>query len=84
MRRKLVAEVETRKAMSSSRPKTSLPVMGSLAIEILFGPGLGGGLRVPTREAVAGTLCKPSRVTLPRASIRAVIVGIAVTSSPGF
>src|SRR6202022_485662 len=31
------AHASSRKAMSSSRPKTSLPVTGNLAIEILFG-----------------------------------------------
>src|SRR5215472_1206404 len=46
------AHAASRKAMSSSRPKTSLPVTGSLAIEIFFGPGLDGGLRVRAGEAV--------------------------------
>jgi hypothetical protein len=36
----------------------SLPATGSLAIEIFFGPGFDGGLRVPTREAVAGDFCR--------------------------
>ena len=38
----------------SSRPKTSLPVTGNLAIDILSGASFAGGLRVPTREAVEG------------------------------
>jgi hypothetical protein len=40
--------------MSSSRPKTSLPVTGNLATEIFFGAGLVGGLQVPTPEGVEG------------------------------
>src|SRR5262249_40650562 len=36
--------------MSSSRPKTLLPVTGNLATEIFSGACLAGGLRVPTRE----------------------------------
>ena len=44
--------------MSSSRPKTSLPVIGNLATEIFFGPSLAGGLRVPTRELAWGVFCK--------------------------
>jgi hypothetical protein len=32
------AHAQSRKAISSSRPKTSLPVMGSLAIEGSSGP----------------------------------------------
>ena len=35
-----------RKATSSSRPKTSLPVTGNLDTEIFWGPNLAGGLRV--------------------------------------
>jgi hypothetical protein len=46
------------KASSSSRPKTSLPVTGNLAMEIFLGLGLFGGLRVPTREAVGGPFSK--------------------------
>ena len=41
-----------------SRPKTSLPVTGNLAMEIFFGASLAGGLRVPTREAVDGVFCR--------------------------
>ena len=33
--------------MSSSLPKTWLPVTGNLATEIFFGASLAGGLRVP-------------------------------------
>ena len=50
----LFAHARCRKATSSSRPNKSLPVTGSLAIEILFGASLAGDLRVPTREAVGG------------------------------
>src|SRR6201994_3652670 len=35
----LFAHARSRKAISSSRPKTSLPVTGNLATEIFFGPG---------------------------------------------
>src|ERR1700692_4937495 len=35
------AHASSRKAISSSRPKTSLPVTGNLAIEILFGTDPG-------------------------------------------
>ena len=41
--------------MSSSRPKTSLPVMGNLATEIFFGPNLADGFRVTTRECEGGS-----------------------------
>ena len=78
------AQARSRKAISSSRPKTSLPVTGSLAIEIFFGPGFEGDLRVRAGEAAGGTLCKVSRVILRPVSIRAVIVGIAFRRSPGF
>src|SRR6516165_4256413 len=54
-------------AMSSSRPKTSLPVTGSLAMEIFFGPDLAGGFRVPIREALKGVFFKLWRVILRRA-----------------
>ena len=40
--------------MSSSRPKTLLPVTGNLAMEIFFGENLAGGRLVPTREALEG------------------------------
>jgi hypothetical protein len=43
---------------ASSRPKTSLPVTGNLAMEIFLGLVLSGGLRVPTREAVDGPFSK--------------------------
>jgi len=48
------AHARSRKAISSSRPKTSLHVMGSLAIETFFGPGLTRGLRVATSESAGG------------------------------
>jgi len=70
--------------MSSSRPKTSLPVMGNLATEIFFGPSLVGRLRVSTREAVEGVFCRLSRVILHPVSIASVTVGIAFKSSVGF
>src|SRR5262249_38173614 len=47
-------KAQSRKARSSSRPKISLAVTGNLATEILSGPSLAAGLRVPTREAVGG------------------------------
>ena len=50
----LFAHARSRKAISSSRPKISLPVTGSLAMEIFFGASLTGGLRVATREAAEG------------------------------
>src|SRR6516165_4029519 len=53
----LFAHARSRKAISSSRPKTSLPVTGSLAIEIFFGASLVGGLRIPTRGGVEGVFC---------------------------
>src|SRR4029077_13579928 len=52
----LFAHARSRKAISSSRPKTSLPVTGNLATEIFFGASLAGGLRVPTRESDRGHL----------------------------
>ena len=79
----LFAHARSRKAISSSRPKTSLPVTGNLATEIFFGASLAGGLRVPTREAVEGVFRRLSRVILRRASIAPVIVGIAFSSSVG-
>src|SRR5262249_56578359 len=48
------AHARSRKVISSSRPKISLPVMGNLANEIFFGVRLARGLRVPTREAEEG------------------------------
>src|SRR5271157_3820876 len=50
------AHASFRKAISSSRPKTSLPVTGNRATEIFFGASLAGGLRVPTRENGRGRL----------------------------
>ena len=52
------AHARSRKAISSSRPKTSLHVMGSLAIETFFGPGLTRRLRVPAREVVEDPFCR--------------------------
>ena len=69
--------------MSSSRPKTSLPVTGNLATEIFFGTTLAGSSRVPTHEAVKGVFCRLWRVILRRASIAPVIVGIALRSWAG-
>jgi hypothetical protein len=40
------AKAASRKAISSSRPKTSLPVIGNLATEIFFGPSLAGDRRI--------------------------------------
>jgi hypothetical protein len=40
-----------RKATSSSRPNTSLPVTGNLATETFFGPGLDFGLRAEAHES---------------------------------
>jgi amidophosphoribosyltransferase len=48
----------SRKAMSSSRPKTSLPVTGNLATEIFSGPSFACGLRVMAREVLEGFLCR--------------------------
>ena len=53
-----VLSQEAKKATSSSRPKTLLPVTGNLATEIFFGAGLVGGLRARTREAVKGIFCR--------------------------
>src|SRR5215471_6453504 len=80
----LLAQARSRKAISSSRPKTSLPVTGNLATEILSGPGLVEGLRVPTPAAVEPDFCRLWRVILRRASIAPVIAGIAFRSSVGF
>ena len=46
-------------------------------MEIFFGAGFVGGLRVPTGEEV-NVFSSPLRVILRRASIAAVIVGIAL------
>ena len=48
------AHAASKKATSSSRPKTSLPVTGNLATEIFFGPGFEGGLRVRAGAAAGG------------------------------
>jgi hypothetical protein len=52
------AQAASRNARSSSRPETSLPVTGNRALEILFGPRGGGGLRVPVAEVAEGLFCK--------------------------
>jgi hypothetical protein len=39
--------------------KLLLPVTGSLATEIFFGPGFAGGLRVPARDPAEGVFCRP-------------------------
>src|SRR5271167_2509702 len=41
------AHAPSRKAITSSRPKTSLPVTGNLATEIFFGPSRAVDLQVP-------------------------------------
>src|ERR1700726_2710891 len=76
------AHARSRKAISSSRPKTSLPVTGNLATEIFFGPSLAGDLRDLGRET-AGVFRRLCRVILRRASIAPVIFGIAFSSSFG-
>src|SRR4029077_11658632 len=48
------AQTSSRKAISSSRPKTSLPVTGNPATEIFFGPSLVDDLRDPRRETAGG------------------------------
>jgi hypothetical protein len=80
----LSVAVPLAQAISSSRPKTSLPVTGNLATEIFLGPSLAGGLRVSAREAAGGILCKPSRVILRPAWIAPAILGIALRSSVAF
>src|SRR3974377_1149682 len=50
----LFAHARSRKAISSSRPKRSLPVTGNLAREIFSGGGFAGRFRVPTGEALEG------------------------------
>jgi len=52
------AQAASRKAMSSSRPKTPLPVIGNLASDTFFGPNLAFGLRVTARESAAVIFCK--------------------------
>src|SRR6201993_1109326 len=79
----LLAHASSRKAISSSRPKTSLPVTGNLATEIFFGPSLTGGLRALAPEAVEGVFCRPWRVILRRAPVAAAAVDIACRSSAG-
>ena len=54
----LFTHAQSRKTISSSRPKTSLPVTGNLAIEIFLGASLVGGLRGPTSETAGGVSCK--------------------------
>src|SRR5262249_35756925 len=78
------AHARSRKVISSSRPKISLPVTGNLANEILSGASRAGGLRVPIREATERIFCRFSRVILRPASIASVTVGIAFKSSVGF
>src|SRR5262252_2843531 len=78
------AHARSRKVISSSRPKISLPVTGNLANEILSGASLAGGLRVLAREATEGIFCRLSRVILRPVSIASVTIGIAFKSSVGF
>ena len=54
----LFVHASSRKAISSSRPKRSLPVTGNLATEIFFGLSTACGLRVPTGELLDGVFCK--------------------------
>jgi hypothetical protein len=79
----LFAQARSRKAISSSRPKTSLPVTGNLAREIFSGPGLVEGLRIATREGVEAVFCRLRRVILRRVSIAPIIVGTAFSNSFG-
>src|ERR1700730_6892182 len=56
------AHASSRKAISSSRPKTSLPVTGNLAIEILFGldPGeLDSSTGLPPWVLDGATFARP-------------------------
>src|SRR5262249_32885441 len=78
------AQARSRKVISCSRPKSSLPVTGNLANEILSGASLAGGLRDPTGEAVGDVFRRLRRVILRCASRAPVITGIAFRSSVGF
>ena len=51
----LFAHASSRYAISSSRPKSSLPVTGNLATEIFFGPCLPNCLRVLACEVREGS-----------------------------
>src|SRR5260370_42440555 len=55
----------SRKAISSSRPKRSIPVTGKLATEIFFGPSRTAGLRAAGRKVGGGICCSFWRVILP-------------------
>src|SRR5215472_13975242 len=59
------AHARCRKAISSSRPKTLLPVTGNLVTEIFSGTGLAGVLRIPVREAVEGVFCRLLKTYFP-------------------
>jgi hypothetical protein len=64
--------------------KRSLPVTGSLATEIFFGPKLSDSLRVTADKWLGGVFRKLCRVILRRESIAFVMVGITLNSSAGF
>lgn len=64
----LVCPCTIKESDISSRPKTSLPVVGNLAIEIFFGPNLAGGLRIRRQGSAGGVFWKLLRVILRRAS----------------
>jgi hypothetical protein len=67
--------------MPSSRPKSSLPVTGNLAIEIFFGACLPGFLRV---IGCGVTSCELRRVLLRPATMASALVGTAFNNSVGF
>src|SRR5262249_3561270 len=79
----LFAQARSRKAISSSRPKISLPVMGNLATEIFLGPGLAGRLRTTADDLGGRILCKLWRVILRLAAICPVSIGITDSRSDG-
>jgi hypothetical protein len=72
------AHARSRKVISSSQPNRSVLVTGNLATEIFSGPGLAGGLGVPTRKAAEGAFCSLWRVSVRLESIAPIIVGIAL------
>src|SRR5215469_14171810 len=82
--RSLFAQARSRKVISSSRPKISLPVTGNLANEILSGASLAAGLRDPIRQTVGDVFRRLRRVILHRALRAPAITGIAFKSSAGF
>ena len=58
----LFAHARSRKAISSSRPKTSLPVMGNLDTEIFSGVSPRGAIYIACRFASNPALPSPSRL----------------------